>query len=303
LFVGVGGLIEPRVLGVGYDTIHALLNGDLLGGVVIGFLVAKALVWSIALGSGTSGGVLAPLLLMGGALGALAGTWLPVGDPGLWAAIGMAAMMGGTMRAPLTAMIFAVELTHDFNLLPALFIGSVAALCVTVLIMRRSILTEKLARRGHHVTREYSIDPFEFARVRDVMEKEIPTAPATMKVSELSDLIARGDSTLSRRQGIVLVNDQGRLAGIVTRGDIVRALRHPLGAEMTALEAGSTNLTVTFPDEPLRGALAKMLDRDIGRLPVVGRHDPSRVIGYLGRTAILSARMRLHEEETVRQRG
>ena len=128
VFVGVGGVIEPRVLGVGYDTIHSLLRGELVGAAVIGLLVAKALVWSIALGSGTSGGVLAPLLIMGGALGAFAGSWIPVGDPGLWALIGMAAMMGGTMRSPLTAMVFAVELTRDFNLFPALLIGSVAAL-------------------------------------------------------------------------------------------------------------------------------------------------------------------------------
>ena len=157
--------------------------------------MAKALVWSIALGSGTSGGVLAPLLIMGGALGAFAGSWIPVGDPGLWAMIGMAAMMGGTMRSPLTAMVFAVELTRDFNLFPAVMIGSVAALGVTVLLMRRSILTEKLARRGHHITREYGIDPFELARVRDVMDEEVPSVPATMKLKELSDLIAGGIQT------------------------------------------------------------------------------------------------------------
>ena len=121
VFIGVGGFLEPRVLGVGYDTIHSLLRGELVGAAVIGLLVAKALVWSIALGSGTSGGVLAPLLIMGGALGAFAGSWIPVGDPGLWALLGMAAMMGGTMRSPLTAMVFAVELTRDFNLFPALW--------------------------------------------------------------------------------------------------------------------------------------------------------------------------------------
>ncbi len=158
VFIGLGGYFEPRVLGVGYNTIHSLLRGELLGAMVIGLLVAKALVWSIALGSGTSGGVLAPLLIMGGAIGAFAASWIPVGDAGLWALVGMAAMMGGTMRSPLTAMVFAVELTRDFNLFPALMIGSVAALGVTVLLMRRSILTEKLARRGHHLTREYSID-------------------------------------------------------------------------------------------------------------------------------------------------
>ncbi|MGP8199484.1 MAG: chloride channel protein [Limisphaerales bacterium] len=300
VFIGVGGVIDPRVLGVGYNTIHSLLRGELVGSVVIGLLVAKALVWSIALGSGTSGGVLAPLLIMGGALGAFASSWIPVGDVGLWALIGMAAMMGGTMRSPLTAMVFAVELTRDFNLFPALLIGSVAALGVTVLLMRRSILTEKLARRGYHITREYSIDPFELARVRDVMDENVPSISSTMKLSELADRIARNDSGLSRRQGTLIVDDQNRLVGIITRGDIVRALRQKQKVEMTVAEAGSTDLVTAFPDEPLHVALTKMLDRGIGRLPVVERSRPGRVIGYLGRGAILSARMKIHEEENIR---
>ncbi len=303
IFIGIGGVIEPRVLGVGYDTIHSLLRGELLGAVVIGLLVAKALVWSIALGSGTSGGVLAPLLIMGGALGALVGSWLPVGDPGLWALIGMAAMMGGTMRSPLTAMVFAVELTRDFNLFPALLIGSVAALGVTVLVMRRSILTEKLARRGHHITREYSIDPFELARVGEVMDNDVPSVPSDMKLSELSRRISEGDPTLSQRQATMIFYGQNRLVGIITRGDILRALRLNRGGELTVAEAGTANLEVTFPDEPLHTALTRMLNRDIGRLPVVERGDATKVIGYLGRAAILSARMRLNEEENVLQRG
>jgi H+/Cl- antiporter ClcA/predicted transcriptional regulator len=303
VFIGVGGVLEPRLLGVGYNTIHSLLRGELVGAAVIGLLVAKALVWSIALGSGTSGGVLAPLLIMGGALGAFAGSWIPVGDPGLWALIGMAAMMGGTMRSPLTSMVFAVELTRDFNLFPALLVGSVAALGVTVLLMRRSILTEKLARRGHHITREYSIDPFELARVRDVMDQDVPSVPATMKLSELSDLIALGDSDISRRQGTLIVDENDQLVGIITRGDIVRALRQKQNSEMTVAEAGSGDLVVAFPDEPLYAALTKMLERDVGRLPVVERKNPGCVVGYLGRAAILSARMKFHEEENIRQRG
>ncbi len=211
--------------------------------------------------------------------------------------------MGGTMRSPLTAMVFAVELTNDFNLFPALLVGSVAALGVTVLLMRRSILTEKLARRGHHITREYSIDPFEFARVRDVMDLDVPVISAGMKLLELSDRIADGDARLNRRQGTLIVNDQSQLVGIITRGDIVRALRHSQAAEMTVAEAGSTDLTVTFPDEPLHTALSKMLNRGVGRLPVVDRRDHKKVLGYLGRAAILSARMKLHEEENIRQKG
>lgn len=301
--IGVGGVIEPRVLGVGYETIHGLLRGDLIGAAVIGLMVAKAIVWSVALGSGTSGGVLAPLLIMGGALGAVVAPWIPTGDAGLWAMVGMAAMMGGTMRSPLTATVFAVELTRDFNALPAALIASAAALGVTVLLMRRSILTEKLARRGHHITREYAVDQFELMRVKEVMDINPPTVPATLTVSELSDRLAQNDPALSRRQGTLIVDEQQRLAGIITRGDIVRALRSEGNHNLTVAEAGSTELTVAHPDEPLHRALSKMLRQNIGRLPVVDRHEPTRVLGYLGRTAILSARARAHDEEHIRQKG
>ncbi|MEO6740457.1 MAG: chloride channel protein [Chthoniobacteraceae bacterium] len=303
VFVGIGGVIEPRVLGVGYDTIHGMLRGEMIGAAVLGLMVAKALVWAVALGSGTSGGVLAPLLIMGGALGAAVSPWIPVGDAGMWALIGMAAMMGGTMRSPLTATVFAVELTRDFNLFPALLIGSVAALAVTVLIMKRSILTEKLARRGHHITREYSIDPFEFARVQDVMDRDVPTIPESLALGEYSDCIARGDGAPGKRQATILLDDQGKLAGIITRGDVLRAMRQEDAARMTVADAGSRNLIVTYPEEPLHAALTKMLQSDIGRLPVVDHSDPTRVVGYLGRAAILSARLRLHHEENVRQKG
>jgi CIC family chloride channel protein len=301
--VGVGGAIDPRVLGVGYDTIHALMRGELLGAAIVGLLIAKALVWSVALGSGTSGGVLAPLLIIGGALGALLGRWMPVGDPGLWAMIGMAAMMGGTMRSPLTGMFFVLELSHDLNALPALMVGSVAALGVTVLLLRRSILTEKLARRGQHIAREYSVDLLELTRVGDVMDKEVPTVPAGMKVIELSNRITEGDTVISRRQATLILDHDRKLAGIITRGDILRVLRESLAGDLTVLDAGQTNLIVAYEDESLHAAAARMLKHDIGRLPVVDRQDGSRVVGYLGRASILAAQARFYEEEEVRGRG
>jgi H+/Cl- antiporter ClcA/CBS domain-containing protein len=303
VFIGVGGVLEPRVLGVGYDTIHALLRGELVGPPVAGLVLAKALVWAIALGSGTSGGVLAPLLIMGGALGAFLAPWIPCGDAGMWATVGMAAMMGGTMRSPLTAMVFAVELTHDFNLFGPLLVTSISALGVTVLLMRRSILTEKLARRGHHITREYSIDPFELVRVGDVMDTQPAKIPAAMKVTELSSQLARGEPEVNRHQAILLMDEHQHLAGIITRGDVIRALGKPGAEKLTVAEAGSTELVVTHPDEPLRAALDRMLRDDVGRLPVVESSHPKRVVGYLGRAAILSARLRLHEEENLRAKG
>jgi len=302
LFVGIGGLIDPRVLGVGYDTIHALLLGKIVGAALIGLLIGKSLVWSIALGSGTSGGVLAPLLIMGGALGAFEAQFIPMGDVGLWSVISMAAMMGGTMRSPLTAMVFTLELTHDLNILPALLVGCIAAHALTVLMLRRSILTEKVARRGYHITREYSVDPLASLRVAEVMDRNVPTIPDTMKVTELSDRIAHRDPLLTRRQGTPIVDQEGRLVGIITRGDVVRALDRGVNGS-TVLEAGSRDLIVTYPDEILQTAVTKMVRNDIGRLPVVSREDPRHLIGYLGRSSVMAARLRLLEEENLREHG
>ncbi len=188
--IGLGGLLYPRALGVGYDTIHDLLTGQLVGVALVGLMVTKAVIWAVALGSGTSGGVLAPLLIMGGALGALEAHWIPSGDPGLWAALSMGAMMGGTMRSPFTAVAFMVELTHDVNVLPGLLVACVAADAVTVLLMKRSILTEKVARRGYHVTREYIANPLHLLRVQDVME------PPVLQVGDRPPAVSYPDELL-----------------------------------------------------------------------------------------------------------
>lgn len=303
VFVGLGGWIDPRVLGVGYELIHGLLRGEILGAALLGLLVGKALVWAIALGSGTSGGVLAPLLIIGGAIGALIGQWLPVGDTGLWAMIGMAAMMGGTMRSPLTGMFFLLELTHDLNALPALLCGTVAALGVTVLLLRRSILTEKLARRGQHIAREYSVDLFEMMRVSEVMDANVPLVPASTPLPRFSARIASGDPLISGRQGTLLGDENGDLVGIITRGDIVRCFDRSRDETLTIGEAGSTKLIVAYPDETLHDAMARMLQHDIGRMPVVDRSNEKKAVGYLGRSSILTARQRYHHEEEFRSRG
>ena len=302
LFVGIGGIVEPRVLGVGYDTIHELLRGEIIGPALLGILIGKSLVWSFALGSGTSGGVLAPLLMIGGALGAAFAKFIPFGDSGLWALIGMAAMMGGTMRSPLTAMIFALELTQDLNLLPGLLVGCVAAHGVTVLLLRRSILTEKVARRGYHVAREYSVDPLTMVRVGEVMDRNAPTIPTTMPVMELSDRIAQRDPQVTRHEGLLIVDENQQLVGIITRGDVLQALEQGGNNGTTVLDAGSRDLIVSFPDEVLYEAAAKMLRNNIGRLPVVTRRDPRSVVGYLGRRNLMTAHLRQLEEEHIRER-
>jgi CBS domain-containing protein len=240
--------------------------------------------------------------MMGGALGAIASHWLPVGDASLWALVGMAAIMGGTMRSPFTSVVFALELTDDFHTLPVLFIGTIAALGVTVLLMRRSILTEKIARRGHHVSREYSVDQFELLRVHEVMDVEAPTVSADTTVRELAERIARHDPKVSRRQAVLILDEAGKLAGIVTRGDLLHALRES-GPETKVIDAGKQDLVITYPDEQLGAAVSRMLANEIGRLPVVDRADPKRLLGYLGRTNVVEARYRVDEEEYLREPG
>lgn len=172
LVVGIGGLIYPAALGVGYDTIGDLLNGHTEASLVIGVLVVKSVIWATALGSGTSGGVLAPLLMMGAALGGIESHFFPQVAVGFWPLVSLGAILGGTMRSPFTGLLFAIELTHDGNMMLPILVATFAAHGFTVLTLRRSILTEKVARRGFHLSREYAVDPLETLHVRDVMRNE-----------------------------------------------------------------------------------------------------------------------------------
>jgi CBS domain-containing protein len=240
---------------------------------------------------------------MGGSLGAVVAHWLPWGDAGLWATLGMAAMMGGTMRSPLTAILFALELTHDLNLLPALLLGCIAAHGVTVLLLKRSILTEKIARRGLHITREYAVDPLAIARVQDAMDANPPTVASTMSVRDLMRLIQEGHAHFARRMGLIVVDAHGELVGVVTRGDLVRELEEHPNSSRTVGEIGSRHPIVTFMDETVHQAVTMMLRHDVGRLPVVVRDDPRRPVGYLGRAEILEVRLKHLHDEHVRESG
>jgi len=186
LGVGIGGLIFPHALGVGYDMIALLLTGHAALGILLGVLLVKSAIWVFALGSGTSGGVLAPLLMIGGAMGAMFARLMHSGpeETAIWALIGMGSMLAGSLGAPLTAIVFSLELTHQFECVPLLVVGCVAAYGLTAFIMPRSILTEKLGRRGLHLSREYGIDPLEMLMVSKVMRAE---PPASTRYSVYSD--------------------------------------------------------------------------------------------------------------------
>ena len=312
LFVGIGGLIQPRALGVGYDIIEQLLNGRYLPSALVSLVVVKGLIWSVSLGSGTSGGVLAPLLIMGGALGALASPFLPGSDAALWPLVCMSAALGGTMRSPLTSTIFALELTHDMNALPALLIASIVAHGLTVLGMKRSILTEKVARRGYHITREYAIDPLERLSIGEVMTADVVTVPASMPLRELvrGYFFAPGPR---KHPGYPVVDKDGRFLGIITRSNLLdhwlEAISDaPEGADplgtgpIIAYDLIDTPPIVAHPDESCREAAERMASAGVKRLPVVSPDDPGQLVGIVAIGDLLKARQQIVEEEATRER-
>jgi CIC family chloride channel protein len=298
--IGIGGLIEPHALGVGYDNIAALLHGDLAQGPALRLLVVKAIIWSVALGSGTSGGVLAPLLIMGGVLGSLFGAQVSPGDTGMWALIGMGAMMGGTMRSPLTALLFGIELTHDINSLLPLAIGCVAAHLTTVLLLKRSILTEKIARRGHHITREYVVDPFETVRVADIMAQPAESLPADWTVGETLTFFTAPDAP-RRHKSYPVIEADGCVLGMVSRADALRWLRdeHALTGLLRDQIAGQ-ELVIAYDDE-LAGQLAdRMTSTDVGRVPIVNRKSGA-LVGLVARRDLLRVRTNMVQHERERE--
>jgi len=305
LVIGIGGLIDPHALGVGYDNIAALLRGDLASGPALRLLLVKAVIWSIALGSGTSGGVLAPLLIMGGVVGALFGNCLigsmpAPNDTGMWALVGMAAMMGGTMRAPLTAMVFGVELTHDFGALIPLAAGCVAAHATTVLTLKRSILTERIARRGYHISREYSVDPFDAFRVKDIMAHPPETLPSDSSTGEIIDFFAPSEG-LEQHKSYPLTNRSGQLLGIVSRNDARRWMAEQLEREIPAMERlAGQRLVVGYEDE-LVGRLAdRMAETDRSRIPILRRSDAT-LVGVVARRDVLRVRAGMVHHERERE--
>lgn len=304
LSVGIGGLIYPRALGVGYDVIGQLLQGDATKGLILGVLLVKSLMWGISLGSGTSGGVLAPLLMMGGALGALESLFLPNQGAGFWQLIGMGAILGGTMRSPLTGVIFAFELTNDYHSILPLLIACVCAHAFTVLTLKRSILTEKISRRGHHLTREYVVDPLEALAVEDVMRTTITALPAETTLAELRQALNHNE--VGRGQRLYPVIDGGNaVVGVVTRGDLQKmeqALGDSKAEHVQLSEILKSEPVVAYPDEPLRIVVNRMAATSVTRFPVVERGPGNRLVGMIGLPDLLKARELSLDEEMKRER-
>lgn len=309
LGVGIIGLFVPRVLGVGYDTISDILHNRLTLGLLLTLLVCKALALFVSLGSGTSGGLLAPMFMCSAALGASFATIINMFVPGAqlspaaFALVGMAAVFGAASRASFAFIIFAFEITRDYNAILPLMIATVIADGVAMVLMRNSIMTEKLARRGLRIHQEYEADVMHQVTVGDVMSRDVITIPHTMRLADLADRIGRGDSRLTRRAALLIVDDEEQLAGIITRGDMLRMLEQPEYHSKPVIEIGNTSPVVAYADEPLHDAVATMLRNNIGRLPVVSRESRRQIVGYLGRPEAMAARLQRLHEEHVRERG
>ncbi|WP_084657823.1 chloride channel protein [Thermogemmatispora onikobensis] len=303
LAIGLGGLIFPQALGVGYDTISALLQGTVPLTIILGILLVKSAIWALSLGSGTSGGVLAPLLLMGGALGGLLTPLLPAEGPGFWSLVSMGAILGGTMRSPFTGIIFMLELTHDVNALLPLLIAVTTAHAFTVLVMRRSILTEKVSRRGYHLTREYSIDPLEIIFIREVMRTSVVALPASLPQQELLQSLRHASHQHGQRL-YPLIDEQERLVGVLTRRDLELLAREEQSEQQDGrllAQAIRRQPVICHPDEPLRPVAYRMAATGLTRLPVVERAS-GRLVGLVSIGDLLQARVRTLIEERQRER-
>ncbi len=296
--IGLGGLVDARSLGVGYDTIHAELLGKLTIGALVLLFVVKLIIWSGGLGSGTSGGILAPILIMGACIGGVVGHLLPGATPGAWALVGLAGALGGVTRSPFTAIIFAFELTYDSHILLALLIAATLAHLTSVLVLKRSILTEKVARRGFHVMREYSVDPLEATFVREVMDTDIVTVDPDAHLREIYSSMPEGSR--ERRQRLYPVMDEkNELLGVLPWSAVLEAKNEP---SRRVREAMSSTPVTAFSDEILRSVADRMAVDGVSVVVVVERDRPSKFEGLVNQFDLLRAREKLLTEERHTER-
>ncbi len=299
LVVGIGGWLQPRALGVGYDVIGDLLNNRLALGVVCAVLAVKAIIWVVALGSGTSGGVLAPLLMMGAGLGVVLGHVLPGPDAALWPLVCMAATLSGTLRAPLTATVFALGLTGDMNALLPLLTASAVGYGFTVLTMRRSIMTEKIARRGRHIYQEHGVDPLERAFAGEVMSHTVQTVDATATVGAI--LASHFGTGQTHRAYPVQQN--GVLLGMLDRAMLqTNAMADRLVVPVAELFNALPPPQVALPTETCRQVASRMARYGLERLPVVANASSQRIVGIVSRSDLIKPTLaHFHEDEQREQ--
>ena len=290
--VGGVGILSPHTMGVGYDNIDRILSGDLAGQAVIVFCALKFVSWALSLGTGTSGGTLAPLFTIGGGLGssigALAAWAMPTAgvDIRVAALVGMASLFAGASRALLASVVFAFETTRQpMSLLPLLG-GCTAAYLISALLMRHSIMTEKIARRGARVVTDYTADLLEQIVVADIAVAPVVVLKARDTCESVRAWIARR-SEGSDHQGFPVVDADGHIVGVVTRRDLLDP-----DATGTVRDLVKRPPAIVFEDSSLRDATDHMVREGVGRLPVVSRADPGRVVGIVTRSDLVAVHAR-----------
>jgi chloride channel protein, CIC family len=308
LIIGIGGLFEPRALGVGYDVIGTLLAGHATLALIGGILVVKTLIWSLSLGSGTSGGVLAPVFMIGAALGSVLAFLFPPVAPGFWALMCLAAVVGGVMRSPLTGVVFAMELTHQWDAVMPLVVASTIAFLLSVLVLKRSVLTEKVVRKGTHLTREYSVDPLEIFLVGEIMPPSFlcfrSGASLAAAVQEAEATWVSGRQKLAEIQRLYpILDDAGRLIGAVTRQQLLSGrLRLESNSNAKIDELMVSDVVVGYPDMTLRELANLMAERQVSSVPIVARANARQVVSVMALDQVLEARVRDVDEEHKSER-
>jgi CBS domain-containing protein len=309
LGLGIIGYFVPRVLGVGYDTISDILNNNLAWKVLLLIAVFKSLALVISLGSGTSGGLLAPMFMSSAALGGIFALGIdqivPGASlaPGAFALVAMGAVFGAAARATFTFIVFAFELTRDYNSVLPLMLVCVIADAIAIRFLPNSIMTEKLARRGLETHQEYEANVMKQVRVGEIMAQGTLTVTPEETIRAVADRLASEDPRLAGHRALPIVNQQGQLVGMVTQGDILRGLQENPAGDLRVIEAGTRSLIVTYADESAFDALSKMLVNNVGRLPVVDRKDPQKMIGYINRTSVMACWGDHLHDESWREAG
>lgn len=291
--VGIAGYLDPRTLSVGYVWIEQILSGEIVGTALLVFVALKFISWAIYLGSGTSGGTLAPLFIIGGGLGAsigslVAGLWPALGvNASVAGLVGMAAIFAAASHALLASIVFAFETTRQpLGLLP-LLAGCSAAYLIVLLLMRNSIMTEKLARRGTSVRTDYALDALTQIRVMDVMTRDPITLDADLMVGDVRAWLGSGAGGTAH-QGFPVTTGDEIVVGVVTRRD----LSGSASEEVLVRDLVKRPPVVVFADNTLRDAADHMIREGVGRLAVVMREHPGQVVGIITRSDLLAGHTR-----------
>ncbi len=309
LALGIIGFFVPRVLGVGYDTISDILNNSLTWKLLLLIAIFKSLALVLSLGSGTSGGLLAPMFMASAALGGVFAMGLnrvvPGASlaPGAFALVAMGAVFGAAARATFAFIVFAFEITRDYNAVLPLMLVCVIADAIAIRFLPNSIMTEKLARRGLDTHQEYEANVLKQVRVREIMAQGVATVSPQDTVRSVADRFASGDPRVARHRALPIVDAEGNLAGIVTQGDVLRVLESDPAGQVPVIDAGVRSLVVTYPDESAFTAMTKMLVNNVGRLPVVERANPRKLVGYVNRATLMACWGRHLQDESLRESG